>query len=73
MLTSIAVGGIVWAAERWAWIKRPRTLPKLPGLQERMWQALGRPMQVRGGMLLLQRFACPELSRSRPPVAPELS
>lgn len=44
--TSIAVGVIVFAAERWAWIRRPRTKPQFPGLQERVWQALGRPMQV---------------------------
>lgn len=41
------VGGIVWAAERYAWIRPPRRMPALPGLQERVWTSLGRPMQVR--------------------------
>lgn len=46
--TCIVVGLVVWAAERWAWIKKPADLGDLPDLQTRMWGTLGRPMQARG-------------------------
>lgn len=47
ILTCILVGVVVWALDRWAWIRPPpRGLPDLPDLPTRVWTALGRPMQV---------------------------
>lgn len=45
--TCILVGVVVWAADRWAWIRLPaRGRPEVPDLETRVWTALGRPMQV---------------------------
>lgn len=53
ILTCLAVGLIVWAAERWAWIRQPPDVDELPDLEERMWGALGATQVRRAGRRFL--------------------
>lgn len=48
ILTMLGIGLVVWLVERWWAAGRAAKLAELPSLQDRVFDAVGRPMQVRG-------------------------